>query len=91
MRQCLAAEEQALACLGHDLTYAVCSPRAVPAPVRDARAVRRPRPARPGYEGLTVLWPGQAQGPAQDPHLGLDRSVSGPVTAGKPQETGHRG
>ncbi len=31
MRQCLAAEEQALSRLGHDFTYAVCSPRLPPA------------------------------------------------------------
>ena len=31
MRQCVAAEEQALSRLGHDFTYAVCSPLAAPA------------------------------------------------------------
>lgn len=39
MRQCLAAEEQALVRLGHDFTYAVCSPRLPPA--GDVSAERR--------------------------------------------------
>ncbi len=55
MRQCLAAEEQALRRLGHDFTYAVCSPLATPATVRAVPA--RPRRARraapaPGHAGL---------------------------------------
>jgi SAM-dependent methyltransferase len=48
MRQCVAAEEQALSRLGHDFTYAVCS--ALAAPVPAARAGRRRHPARPGYD-----------------------------------------
>ena len=55
MRQCLAAEEQALRRLGHDFTYAVCSPLATPAAVRAGparpRRVRRASPA-PGHAGL---------------------------------------
>ena len=55
MRQCLAAEEQALRRLGHDFTYAVCSPLAAPAPARAVsagpRRVRRAVPA-PGHAGL---------------------------------------
>ncbi len=64
MRQCLAAEEQALRRLGHDFTYAVCSPLAVPAPGRavsaGARRVRRAAPATatPAYEGLSTRRPG---------------------------------
>ena len=52
MRQCLVAEEQALRRLGHDFTYAVCSPLAVPAPGHAVsagpRRVRRATPCPPG-------------------------------------------
>jgi SAM-dependent methyltransferase len=94
MRQCLAAEDQALSRLGHDFTYAVCSPRRVPQPAQAERwpsAVPRQRPARPGYEGLAAVRRGQAQGPAEDSHLGLDRRVSGPVAAGEREQPGRRG
>ena len=50
LRQCLAAEDQALSRLGHDFTYAVCAPLAAPAPAAAARAGGRRRPARPGYD-----------------------------------------
>ena len=45
MRQCLAAEERSLSRLGHDFTYAVCAPLAVPRPGPAAvpGARRRPR------------------------------------------------
>jgi 2-polyprenyl-3-methyl-5-hydroxy-6-metoxy-1,4-benzoquinol methylase len=50
VRQCLAAEDQALGRLGHDFTYAVCS--ALAAPVPATRAIRRRDPLRPGYDTI---------------------------------------
>ena len=51
MQQCLAAEEQALSRLGHDFTYAVCSPRAESGTGLQGGHVTATRArARPGYD-----------------------------------------
>jgi 2-polyprenyl-3-methyl-5-hydroxy-6-metoxy-1,4-benzoquinol methylase len=53
MRQCLAAEDQALSRLGHDFTYAVCSPRLEPGLSLQAGHVAATRAgpvARRGYD-----------------------------------------
>lgn len=61
MRACLAAEDQALHRLGHDFSYAVCSPRPAPQSAQAGHAVRRLRPAR--IRGLSCSLAGAGPGP----------------------------